>query len=76
MRAAPHYRHTARVHGRSRGDGGPVIMADDPLIKSVNQSPRVRDALKKSDPDKKQKAQQPKKDRRKKDSKRIIDTYA
>jgi hypothetical protein len=51
-------------------------MADDPLIKSVNQSPRVRDALKKPDSDKKQKPQQQRKDRRKKDSKRIIDTYA
>ncbi len=51
-------------------------MADDPLIKSVNQSPRIRDALKKPDPDKKQKSQHHKKDRRKKDSKRIIDTYA
>jgi hypothetical protein len=51
-------------------------MADDPLIKSVNQPPRVRDALKKPDPEKRRKAQLPKKDRRKKDSKRIIDIYA
>lgn len=51
-------------------------MADDPLIKSVNQSPRVRDALKKPEPDKKHKSRQQKKDRRQKDSKRIIDTYA
>ncbi|MDH3760614.1 MAG: hypothetical protein OEU50_06480 [Gammaproteobacteria bacterium] len=51
-------------------------MADEPLIKSVNQSPRIRDALKKPDADKKQKPRHQKKDRRKKDSKRIIDTYA
>ncbi len=51
-------------------------MADDPLIKSVNQSPRVRDALKKPEPDKQHKSRQQKKERRKKDSKRIIDTYA
>ena len=51
-------------------------MADDPLIKSVNQSPRVRDALKKPAPDKKHRSEQRRKDRRKKDSKRIIDTYA
>jgi len=51
-------------------------MADDPLIKSVNQSPRVRDALKKPEPDKQRKSRQQKQDRRQKDSKRIIDTYA
>ena len=51
-------------------------MADEPLIKSVNQSPRVRDALKKPDQGKKRPPPQQKKDRRKKDSKRIIDTYA
>ncbi|MDH3387139.1 MAG: hypothetical protein OEN02_04470 [Gammaproteobacteria bacterium] len=51
-------------------------MADDPLIKSVNQSPRVRDALKKPEPARKQKPQQRKKDRRNKNSGRIIDTYA
>ena len=51
-------------------------MADEPLIKSVNQAPRVRDALKKPDPEKKPKSDGRKRDRRKKDSKRIIDTYA
>jgi len=51
-------------------------MADEPLIKSVNQAPRVRDALKKSDRGKKRQPPQQKRDRRKKDSKRIIDTYA
>ncbi len=51
-------------------------MADEPLIKSVNQSPRIRDALKKADPEKRRKPPQRKVDRRKKDSKRIIDTYA
>jgi len=48
----------------------------DPLIKSVNPSPRVRDALSKPDPEKQQKPRQQKKNRKKKDSKRIIDTYA
>ena len=48
----------------------------DPLIKSVNQTPRVRDALNKPDSKKKQKNQQRQKDPQKKDSKRIIDTYA
>ena len=51
-------------------------MPDEPLIKSVNQSPRVRDALKKPDQGKKRPAPQQKKDRRQKDSRRIIDTYA
>jgi len=51
-------------------------VADDPLIKSVNQPPRVRDALKKPAREKQQKAQHQKQDRRKKDSRRIIDTYA
>jgi hypothetical protein len=48
----------------------------DPLIKSVNRSPRVRDALNKPDPEKRQKPRQQKKDHKQKDSKRIIDTYA
>lgn len=48
----------------------------DSLIKSVNQTPRVRDALNKPDREKKQKNQQRQKDQKKKDSKRIIDTYA
>lgn len=48
----------------------------DPLIKSVNQAPRVRDALKKSDPDKKRNPPERRKQQKKKDSKRIIDTYA
>ena len=51
-------------------------MADEPLIKSVNQPPRIRDALKRTDPENRRKPQQRKIDRRKKDSKRIIDTYA
>ena len=51
-------------------------MADQPLIKSVNQVPRVPDPLKKSDREKKRQTPQQKRDRRKKDSKRIIDTYA
>ncbi len=51
-------------------------MADEPLIKSVNQPPRVRDALKKPDQAKKRQPPRAKKDRRKKDSRRIIDTYA
>lgn len=51
-------------------------MADEPLIKSVNQPPRIRDALKKADPEQRRKLQPRKGDRRKKDSKRIIDTYA
>ena len=51
-------------------------MADEPLIKSVNRPPRVRDALKKSDRAQKRQTPQQKRDRRKKDSKRIIDTYA
>ncbi len=51
-------------------------MPDEPLIKSVNQSPRIRDTLKKNDPEKRRKPQPRRIDRRKKDSKRIIDTYA
>ncbi len=51
-------------------------MADEPLIRSINPPPRLRDALKKPDPEKRKKPQQRKVDRRKKDSKRIIDTYA
>ena len=51
-------------------------MADDPLIKSVNPPPRVRDALKKAGRRQKRKPPSAKHDRRKKDSKRIIDTYA
>ena len=47
-----------------------------PLIKSVNRSPRVQDALNKPDPGKKQKPRQHKKHQQQKDSKRIIDTYA
>jgi hypothetical protein len=48
----------------------------DPLIKSINHTPRVPDALKKSDRDKKQNPRQQKKTQQKKSSKRIIDTYA
>lgn len=51
-------------------------MADEPLIKSVNQPPRVRDALKKPEQGNKRQSPRQKRDRRKKDSKRIIDTYA
>jgi len=51
-------------------------MADDPLIKSVKQTARVRDALKKPEAGKKPKQQHQRRNRRKKDSKRIIDTYA
>jgi len=47
----------------------------DPLIKSVNRTPRVQDALKKPDPEKKKKPRKPPRSQ-KKDSKRIIDTYA
>lgn len=47
----------------------------DPLIKSVNQTPRAQDALKKRDA-KKQRKQPQTKLQKKKDSKRIIDTYA
>ena len=49
-------------------------MADE-LIKSVHQTPAIRDALKKRDGEKKQKPKAVKKPH-KKDSKRIIDTYA
>ncbi len=48
----------------------------DPLIKSVNPSPRVQDPLHKPDAEKKRKPPPRKHQRRKKDSKRIIDTYA
>ena len=49
----------------------------DPLIKSVNHSPRVQDSLNKPDSRNRKKVRQPaNKNRRKKDSKRIIDTYA
>jgi len=47
----------------------------DQLIKSVHQTPPVRDALKKQGGEKKSKAKAGKKPP-KKDSKRIIDTYA
>ncbi|MEM7561688.1 MAG: hypothetical protein AAF353_01430 [Pseudomonadota bacterium] len=48
-----------------------------PLIKSVGHLPRVQDALKKSDPEKKEKARRaPPKSKKKNDPKRIIDTYA
>lgn len=53
-----------------------LISMSDPLIKSVNRPPRVRDALNKPDPEKKRKPRQRRKDQRKKDSNRIIDTYA
>jgi hypothetical protein len=48
----------------------------DPLIKSVNHTPRVPDALKKSDSQSRKKSPQQQQKRQKKDSKRIIDTYA
>ena len=62
---------TVPQHRESKG-----FKMSDPLIKSVNQTPRVRDALNKPDSKKKQKNQQRQKDPQKKDSKRIIDTYA
>ena len=48
----------------------------DSLIKSVRPGTRTQDALHKPDPDKKRKPAKPATQRRKKDSKRIIDTYA
>ncbi len=48
----------------------------DPLIKSVNLTPRIQDTLKKQDSDKKRKPRSETKQNRKKDHKRIIDTYA
>ena len=48
----------------------------DPLIKSVNHSPQVQDALNKPDPGKKQKPRRQRKNQQQKDSKQIIDTYA
>ncbi len=48
----------------------------DNLIKSVNHTRRVQDSLNKPDPEKKQKPKQQEKNQDKKDSKRIIDTYA
>ncbi len=48
----------------------------DPLIKSVRPGVRTQDALHKPDPDKKRKPAKPVANRRKKDKKRIIDTYA
>ena len=52
-------------------------MAEESIIKSVNPGARVRDALHKPDSEKKRKpAKPPRANRRKKDPKRIIDTYA
>ena len=48
----------------------------DPIIKSVNQTPRVQDVLKKRDSNKRRPPQAKPKSPKKKDSKRIIDTYA
>ena len=48
----------------------------DPLIKSINHAPRVRDSLKKPDAEKQRKQQRQNSQRKKKDNKRIIDTYA
>lgn len=49
---------------------------NDPLIKSVNQTARVKDLVKKSGRKPKPKAERGNKQPQKKDSKRIIDTYA
>jgi len=65
-----------RAAARRRTGKTRVFSMSDPLIKSVNQAPRIRDALNKPDPEKKQKPRQDQKNQRKKDSKRIIDTYA
>ena len=48
----------------------------DPLIKSIRQAPRVGDPLRKPDADKRKKQKPQSQNRKKKDSKRIIDTYA
>ena len=49
---------------------------DEPLIKSVNQTARVKDLVKKSGRKPKAKPERDNKQSQKKDSKRIIDTYA
>ena len=52
-------------------------MADDPLIRSVKPPPRVKDAPKRSEPDgRRNKQPAARKDRRKKNRRHIIDTYA
>ena len=48
----------------------------DSIIKSVNQTPRVQDVPHKPDSEKRRKPQPQPKAQKKKDSKRIIDTYA
>jgi hypothetical protein len=48
----------------------------DSLIKSIKPGARTQDALHKPDPDRKRKPARPPAAKRKKDSKRIIDTYA
>ena len=49
---------------------------EEPVIKSVTPGARVRDTLHKPDSEKKRKPPKPRVNRRKKDPKRIIDTYA
>lgn len=48
----------------------------DELIKSVQQTPKVPDALKKHEQESRKKTGVKKKNKSKKDPKRIIDTYA
>ena len=48
----------------------------DSLIKSINPGARTQDALHKPDREKKRRPARPPAGKRKKDSKRIIDTYA
>ncbi len=48
----------------------------DELIKSVQQTPKVPDSLKKQEQEPRKKASAKKKNKTKKDPKRIIDTYA
>lgn len=48
----------------------------DELIKSVQQTPKVPDALKKHDQEPRKKSDIKKRAKSKKDPKRIIDTYA
>ncbi|MCP3687506.1 MAG: hypothetical protein GY784_03745 [Gammaproteobacteria bacterium] len=49
---------------------------DESLIKSVQRTPVVPDALQKREQDKSPQPQEKKKQRNKKDPKRLIDTYA
>ena len=49
---------------------------DEPAIKSVPKTTKVPDALKKREPEPRRKLLGDKKEKKKKDPKRIIDTYA